>query len=545
MPELIYFDAHAQFGARPLKPFQERWSLAHLLDDMDLAGIAAALVRHSQALHYDAMHGNLRLLDEIAPHRDRLHPCWTILPDMADDFLSPAEMLQQLRDHAVRAAAIFPKTCGLPVADDLLAPLADALAEGGLLLLVAYPEFSDCHEADCFLHAFADVNVLLTDHAWPNWREVQWLMGRHPRLHLEFSSFQANRAIEWFGERFGFERCLFGTGQPMKSPGAARSFLDFRLCTDQQAQMVAAGNLRRLLGGAGPTAPPPPGPFHDAITAEQRAGRPLSCLVLDAHCHVLHDGANAAGERYVMVRGDAEGMLEVTRRMGIDCTALMSWNGTVGMDAAAGNIVTAAAVRHAPDELFGLLTLNPTHQSFEEMTREIEHYHLDMGFLGLKPYQRTVIPYNQASFEPWWRFGDEHHLYGLFHISVGGINVVLDIAQRHPSFHCIIAHSGGSYAFAEQVAGVAKQAPNIYAELTLTPVTNGVVEWLCAEIGADRVLFGTDAPMRDPRPQLGWVVFTRLSEDEKRLVLGGNFRRILLDGRLPGHQPPACVVREL
>ena len=28
MPELTYFDVHAQFGARPQKMFAERWSLA-------------------------------------------------------------------------------------------------------------------------------------------------------------------------------------------------------------------------------------------------------------------------------------------------------------------------------------------------------------------------------------------------------------------------------------------------------------------------------------------------------------------------------------
>ena len=29
--------------------------------------------------------------------------------------------------------------------------------------------------------------------------------------------------------------------------------------------------------------------------------------------------------------------------------------------------------------------------------------------------------------------------------------------------------------------------------------------------------------MRDPRPQAGWLTFTRLNEVEKRKVFGGNF----------------------
>ncbi|NUP98483.1 MAG: amidohydrolase family protein [Armatimonadetes bacterium] len=541
MPELTYFDAHAVIGARPLKPAAERWSLDHVLADLELAGIAGALVRHSQALHYEPMHGNLRLIEEIAPYRDRLFPCWSVVPPVANDFPEPEQLLALMDKHDVRAAIIHPKTNGLPLHAPLLQPLAGALAEAQRLLLVSYGEFGDFEPAHRFLSIFEHGPVLLLDHTWSQWREIQLLMDLHPNLHLEFSAFQANRAIEYFGERYGFERCLFGTGQPMKAPGAARAFLDFRLCDDASAAKVAGGNLRRLLGGVGPTEPPAPGAWHDSITAEERAGEPLSCLLLDAHCHVLHDGASFAGERYVMVKGDAAGLLEVARRMGTDATALMSWNGTVSMDAPAGNQVTAAAVSQAPDEYVGLLTLNPTHQSPAEMQAQIEEYHGRLGFRGLKPYQRTVIPYNHASFDPWWEFGNEHHLYGLFHISVGGVNAVLDIAQRYPNFHCLIAHSGGSYAFADQVISVAQQAPNIYAELTLTPVTNGVVEYLCEAIGVERVLYGTDAPMRDPRPQLGWVVFTRLPEADKRKILGENFQRILLDGRLPGHQLPAGV----
>lgn len=543
MTELVYFDCHCSYGARPLKRFEERWSLQHVLEDLDLCGIAAALVRHTQALHYEPLHGNRRLLDEIAEHRDRLYPCWTIVPPVLSEFPTATDFVAMMRDHDVRAAVIYPKTCGIPVHERLLKPIAEAFAEGGVPLLVSYGELEGFAGTDRFLDLVCDSPVILTDTVWSQWREVQLLMDLHDNLHLEFSAFQANRVIETFGARYGFERCLFGTGQPQKCPGAARAMLDWRLLDDDAAQMVAGGNLTRLLG-AGPTAPPAAdGPWHDHITDQQRHGEPLDCLLLDAHAHVLHDGADTAGERYVMVQGDVAGEIELARLTGTDCTALMSWNGTVSMDAAAGNLVTAAAVAQFPDETFGLLSLNPTHQDEAEMRAQIEEYHLRRGFFGLKPYQRTVIPYNHPSFDPWWQFGNQYHLYGLFHISVGGVNAVLDIAQRYPDFHCLIAHSGGSYAFADQVIDVALKAPNIYAELTLTPVTNGVIEYLAEKIGADRVLYGTDIPMRDPRPQLGWVVFSRLSESDKRKVLGENFRRILMDNRLPGHELPAGVRR--
>ena len=540
MSELTLLDCNASYGVRPDKQLEERWSLAHLLEDQELAGIAGALVRHTQALCYDYMHGNRRLLREISDHRDRLFPLWTIVPHGAGDFPAPHEMVREMNGNGVRAAAMFPRASGIPVSRFVLEPTAQCLADQGFLLVVPFPEFAGYAEARTFLEIFAAGPVLLKDASWAQWRSLVALMDEFPNVHTEFSTFQANRAIEWFCGRFGPERCLFGTDQPNKSPGAARAFLDFTLLEPAEARKVAGENLAALLGTELPGVPAP-SQWHDSITEATRRGHPVPVPALDAHCHVLHDGADGAGGAYAMIKGDARGMMELTRRMGVEVTAMMSWNGTVGMDAVAGNELVLNVVRQFPEEIVGLTTLNPAVMSPEEMLQEMKKYHLEHGFPGLKPYVRTPIPYNDPLFEPWWEFADEHHLYGLFHIGVGGVNVVADIAGRHPNFHCLIAHSGGSYAFAKQVAEAAKQHPNIYAELTLTPVTNGVVEWLVGEIGADRVLFGTDAPMRDPRPQLGWVLYTRLTEDQKRLVLGENFRRILQQGVLPKALPEVLL----
>ena len=72
MNEKLYFDCNASFGPRVRKYPEERWTRDHLLDDLDLAGIAGALVVHEQATLYDPMLGNMALVREIEAHRDRL-----------------------------------------------------------------------------------------------------------------------------------------------------------------------------------------------------------------------------------------------------------------------------------------------------------------------------------------------------------------------------------------------------------------------------------------------------------------------------------------
>jgi predicted TIM-barrel fold metal-dependent hydrolase len=41
------------------------------------------------------------------------------------------------------------------------------------------------------------------------------------------------------------------------------------------------------------------------------------------------------------------------------------------------------------------------------------------------------------------------------------------------------------------------------------------------------VLFGSDVPLMDPRPQIGKIITARISDEAKRLALGGNAERLL------------------
>ena len=53
-------------------------------------------------------------------------------------------------------------------------------------------------------------------------------------------------------------------------------------------------------------------------------------------------------------------------------------------------------------------------------------------------------------------------------------------------------------------------------------------------VGADRILFGTDLPFIDCRPQVGYVAAARISDDDKRRIFGRNARKLF---RLEDGQP--------
>ena len=66
MVEHLLFDCNASFGPKVATYPEERWRRDELLEDLDLAGIAGALVLHAQTLHYDPMLANLELIEQIA-----------------------------------------------------------------------------------------------------------------------------------------------------------------------------------------------------------------------------------------------------------------------------------------------------------------------------------------------------------------------------------------------------------------------------------------------------------------------------------------------
>jgi predicted TIM-barrel fold metal-dependent hydrolase len=303
----------------------------------------------------------------------------------------------------------------------------------------------------------------------------------------------------------------------------------------------AGGNLARLLRVPMPRKAA--GPADEVMYAAWN-GDAVPVPVLDAHCHVLHDGLSGGGCRYVMPKGDFRQMLDLARRIGVDLTAVMSWNGTVSNDAVSGNQLLEELARRGRTDVTFLASCDPTHQTAAEIAAMCERLYPGLGFRGMKPYIRTGLSYAAPAFAPFWEYAARHHLYGLLHVAAaaGGMRAVGELAQRYPTVMFLVAHSGMSWSFARQVVEMAAVHPNIGAELTYTAATNGVIEWLCGQIGCRRVCFGTDAPMRDPRPQLAWCVNTRLHPDAKCDILGRNFARVLARAELPGHDfPPAAA----
>jgi predicted TIM-barrel fold metal-dependent hydrolase len=334
---------------------------------------------------------------------------------------------------------------------------------------------------------------------------------------------------EFLVEKGCEDQLLFCSNAPAMSAGAHRAYIDYADIPQSAKDKFANKNLTRLLKGL---APPKEriNKNEDELMKAAREGKPLPTLVIDAHCHILDEGLHGGGQTNVMIDGGPKGVLKLANRMGVSAMGFMSWNGTVGLHADEGNLTTKAALDVMPPGCWGLASFDPF-DSHETTRRKIAEVFQDKRFLGLKPYPHFNVAYDHPAFEPWWQFGNQHHLYALIHMTRWDFSELDNLCPKYPNITWVVAHCGGDYETADGAIARAKKFPNFRAEITLTPVPNGIIDYLAQGCGADKVLYGTDLPMRDPRQQFGWVVYSRLSLEDKRKVLGQNTQTLIANIR--------------
>ena len=160
-----------------------------------------------------------------------------------------------------------------------------------------------------------------------------------------------------------------------------------------------------------------------------------------------------------------------------------------------------------------------------KLTRAIDR----LGFRALKLYA-PYTPYkiSDRAWDPIYAFADARGLAVLHHTDERCSPAHLAAAaRRFPNARFVAAHSGNTPPARKLAIAAARELPNYYLETASTYRTPGVTEELVAGAGAERVVFGSDTPLMDPRPQIGKIITADISDAAKRLILGENARRLL------------------
>lgn len=98
------------------------------------------------------------------------------------------------------------------------------------------------------------------------------------------------------------------------------------------------------------------------------------------------------------------------------------------------------------------------------------------------------------------------------------------LAARHPEVPLICGHSGGNWELG--IRAIRAQR-NVSIGVGGSSPTAGFVEMAVRELGAGRVIHGSDIGGRSFASQLAKTLGAAVPDNAKRLILGGNLRRLL------------------
>jgi len=226
-------------------------------------------------------------------------------------------------------------------------------------------------------------------------------------------------------------------------------------------------------------------------------------------------------------------LLEYAGRLGISrlCLSMgMKWSeDPTPEEFRRSNDEMLRAVRAHPDRAFGFVYLNPKHAkaSLDEMDRCVR----DGPMVGIKlwvaqrcnaPELDPIIARAAALQAPVLQ-----HTWIKITGNLPGESTPMDLAElagRHPQAILVCGHTGGDWE-----VGIRAIRPhkNVYADLAGGDPAAGIAEMAVRELGAERVLYGSDAGGRSFASQLAKVFGAEIPEDAKRLILAGNLKRIL------------------
>jgi predicted TIM-barrel fold metal-dependent hydrolase len=273
--------------------------------------------------------------------------------------------------------------------------------------------------------------------------------------------------------------------------------------------------------------------FAGATVAGRGTGAAAAALqarrgptIWDLHCHITSAQGATPEER-------VEHLLQFADRLGIDRLML-----SLGYPLLENpppdqlreeNDQVLRALRHRPDRTLGFVYLNPNHLEFslEEFDRCVKNGPM----VGVKlwvakrcsapeldPIVERALSMNVPILQhTWWKVSGNGP----------GESTPFDLAElvrRHPRAAFVDAHTGGDW---EVGVRALRPARNVSTCVAGFDPTAGVVEMAVRELGAERVIYGSDAAGRSFASQLAKVMGADIPEPARQLILGGNLQRLL------------------
>ena len=269
------------------------------------------------------------------------------------------------------------------------------------------------------------------------------------------------------------------------------------------------------------------GRFSERTSA--RSYRSDDDLIIDVHTHIGEpDQKKGSGQSAPRI--SPETLIETMDKAGVDKAMTFTDKGLWVYDKTENDKI-ADAMKKYPNRLIGFATVNPRfgQDAVEELHRAIA----SLGLKGLKLHPwLQLFSCTDNVLDPLF---DEvaklripvlvHTGYDVFSGPLG----VADLAERYPRVPLIVGHSGCCGLWFDAIKA-AKRCDNLYLETSGN--LSGAIEKMVNDVGANRILFGSDMPWVDSAMEILKIKTLDINQKDKALILGENLQRLLREWKI-------------
>jgi predicted TIM-barrel fold metal-dependent hydrolase len=261
-------------------------------------------------------------------------------------------------------------------------------------------------------------------------------------------------------------------------------------------------------------------------------------VLIDIHAHFYTELSNRADWQIVnQARLDAGSTIGITAHV---ASILGTWGARSPTYFPSPDDVTHANDRMVDlmeehDNVFGYCVVNPnfTDHALGEVRRR-----LDQGMIGVKLAASRRA--DDVLLDPIVELASELKLPILHHVwhnrgrdwpgqEASDAVELTALANRFPGASFILAHLGGGGDWAHSIRAV-RDVPNIWIDLSGSGVDLDMLHATVSNLGAERLLWGSDLTMDAAWGKLRYLERMGLSTDELDLISSGNAHRIFPEG---------------
>jgi uncharacterized protein len=262
------------------------------------------------------------------------------------------------------------------------------------------------------------------------------------------------------------------------------------------------------------------GPLSNEAQTETRRG------IFDAHLHIPSD--NGENFQWNLVTRNMPEFVTYLDKCGVRRGVISSsWSNKAQSpeDYRNGNREVAKYVERYKGRFRGSCVITPFR--IDEALREIEHCHKEYGFVWLGEFCNYMTGYKYDT--PEWaevmKLATKLNLVLQIHTNTSEMRY---LAEKFPDAVIVFPHLGGNRNdIFERIEIVAKHK-NTCIELSGSGIERvGILEKAVKEIGADRVLYGSDFTINDPAAVIARVRNAFLTAEDREKILYRNVERLL------------------